>query len=46
MLTGWTPHVHQVSPTGSVSALSDCERSEITVQAGRNLETLVACIVP
>lgn len=46
ILTGWTPHVHQVSQNNSVSPGSDCGRTEITVHAGRNLKTVVACIVP
>jgi hypothetical protein len=46
VLTGWTPHVHQVSQNGSVSPGSDCGRTEVTVHAGGHLHTLVACIVP
>jgi hypothetical protein len=46
ILTGWTPHVHRVSLNNSVSQGSDCGRTEITVHAGRNLTTVVACIVP
>lgn len=46
ILTGWTPHVHKVSQNNSVSPGSDCGRTEITMHAGRNLPTAVACIVP
>jgi hypothetical protein len=46
ILSGWTPHVHLVSQNNSVSPGSDCGRTEIMVHAGRNLQTVVACIVP
>jgi hypothetical protein len=46
LLTGWTPHVNLVSQNGSVSNGSDCGSTEITVHAGRHVNTLVACIVP
>jgi hypothetical protein len=46
LLNRWTPHVHLVSQSGSISPGSHCGSSEITVHADRNLQITVACIVP